>query len=253
MVSDRGVDCFVIRYLSPNALIERDGNDLIVSGSTILDDLALFAANEALAGLNCTTGIPGTVGGAVVGNAGAFGNQIGDVVKSVKLLTKSGEEKELPASALEFTYRHSKLKETDDIVASVRLALSAGNKKELLIEREEICALRKSKHPDLKVHPCAGSFFRNIEPTSKAGKRQAAGWFLEQSGAKELKHGGAVIFEGHANIICKADGCKSQDVYELSQKMAECVQEKQGLHLVREVRFVGDFKGKPKHNSSVIW
>src|SRR6266850_148194 len=80
VVSDRGVPCIVIRYVSTKRLIERKGNDLFVSGSTALDDLAYFAVCEGLEGLNCTTGIPGTVGGAIVGNAGAFGKQVGDIL-----------------------------------------------------------------------------------------------------------------------------------------------------------------------------
>lgn len=253
VVSDKGVDCAVIRYVSKEPLMERDGNDITATGSTNLDDLALFAIQEGLEGLNTTHGIPGTVGGAVVGNAGAFGKQVGDVTKSVVLLTLKGRKKEVGAEALKFTYRNSLLKETNDIVVSVRFSLWPGDKDRLKQERQEILNSRREKHPDLTTHPCAGSFFRNIEPTSKAAKRQAAGFFLEQAGGKSLKHGGAVIFEKHANIIVKGEACQAQDVYELSKKMSRIVKDKFSLNLVREVRFVGKFDGMPSGIKDTMW
>ncbi|MDO8580600.1 MAG: UDP-N-acetylmuramate dehydrogenase, partial [Candidatus Omnitrophota bacterium] len=234
VVSDEGVDCHVIRYVNETPLIERDGDELIVAASTSLDALALYAAQAGLEGVNYTSGIPGTVGGAVVGNAGAFGHQIGDVLVSATLLTKAGIKKNVKAKDLGFRYRHSILKETEDIVVSVRLQVKPADSKKLLAERDETLALRKSKHPDLTTHPCAGSVFRNIEPTSKAGKRQATGWFLDQVDGRSLQHGGALIFDKHANIIVKGPGCKAQDVYELSQKMASLAKEKFNLKEIKE-------------------
>ncbi len=251
VVSDSGVDCTVIRYLSSTPLIERDGNDLIVSASTVLDDLAQFAADNNLEGLNYTSGIPGTVGGAIVGNAGAFGKQVGDVLKTVKLISLNGNIKEVSADKLQFTYRNSILKETNDIVVSARFHLTPGDKNALLKEREEILKIRHEKHPDLNVYPCAGSFFRNIEPTSQAGKRQATGWFLEEAGGKNLSVGGAKIYEKHANIIVKANGCRSQDVYDLHEQMKKLIKDAFKIDLVREVRFVGDFRGK--NSKEIIW
>ena len=253
VVADDGVPCYVLRYLSETPLIERDGTDIVVTGSTRLDHLARYAADSGLEGINCCTGIPGTVGGAVVGNAGAFGKQIGDVVKFISVIGTDGKEKKLKRDECGFAYRHSDLKRTGDIVVSVCLSLSAGERTALNNERDEILKIRGEKHPDLAVHPCAGSFFRNIEPTSKAGKRQAAGWFLDEAGAKRLAVGGARIFEKHANIIVKADGCRAQDVYELSRRMQKLVKDKFGLDLVREVRFVGKFEGMPGDIRDTIW
>lgn len=253
LVSDRGIHCVVVRYLSVTPLIERQGNDLIVSGSTLLDDLAQFAVAEGLEGLSCTTGIPGTVGGAIVGNAGAFGKQIGDVLVSVELLSRDGVKRAVGAESLGFCYRHSHIKVTGDIVLSTRLRLTRGHREKLYAQRQEILRMRREKHPNLATDPCAGSFFRNMEPTSQAGQRQAAGWFLEQAGVKSLRVGGAAIFEKHANIIIKTDGCTSQDVYDLSLMMAEAVKAKFELSLIREVRLAGDFRGKPEHIKDMIW
>ncbi|MBI3602650.1 MAG: UDP-N-acetylmuramate dehydrogenase [Candidatus Omnitrophica bacterium] len=241
VISDNGLKAAVIRYVSTAPLIERDGNDVVVAASTILDDLVLYCVDESLEGLNYATGIPGTVGGAVVGNAGAWGKQVGDVLKSAVILDKKGNLKEVKNSYFGFQYRHSRLKETNDIISSVRFTLKAGDPVALAQKRAEILKIRAEKHPDLKTEPCAGSFFRNIEPTSKAGKRQAAGWFLEQAGAKDLRVGGAYIFKKHANIIIKGPRCTSKDVYDLHLKMIEIVKDKFSLQLNREVRFVGPF------------
>ena len=115
--------------------------------------------------------------------------------------------------------------------------------KALKAERTRILDVRASKHPNLDIAPCAGSFFRNVEPTSSAGRRQAAGWFLERAGAFDLRVGGASVYEKHANIVVKEDGCTAQDVLELSQKMENAVHERFGLRLTREVQLVGDFMG----------
>lgn len=253
VVSDQGLSCFVVRYFSEKPIVERRGNDVIVSGSTLLDKLALFCAEEGLQGLNYTSGIPGTVGGAVVGNAGAFGRQVGDVVSAVEVIDAQGQIRSVNTEQLGFQYRDSLLKKTGDIVSQACFTLTPGNREELLKERTEIIALRHTKHPDLQTHPCAGSFFRNIEPTSKADKRQAAGWFLEQVGAKSLKIGGAAIYEKHANIIVKENGCKAQDVYELSERMKKMVKDQFGFELVREVRFVGPFPHEPLSLNGFIW
>jgi UDP-N-acetylmuramate dehydrogenase len=253
VVSDHGIDPYVVRYVSEKPIIERDGNDLIVSGGTLLDVLAQYAGEQGLEGLSDMNWIPGTVAGAVVGNAGAFGKQVGDVVKMVQALDAKGRKKELKASQLGFSYRYSDLKKTRDIVVSVRFSLWPGDKNTLQNRRDEVLKIRREKHPDLAVYPCAGSFFRNIEPTSKAGKREAAGWFLEQAGALRMNAGGARVFARHANMIYKSQGCRAQDVHDLSLLMAQAVKEKFGLDLVREVSFIGKFDGMPKNIKNIIW
>lgn len=251
VVSDHGLDCCVIRYFTPEPLIQIDGTTVIVSGSTVLDDLVIAAWQHGLEGLNYASGIPGTVGGAIVGNAGAWGKQVGNVLQSVVLLNRLGERGIVDARDLDFTYRNSNLKQTDEIVVSAIFQLKPGDKHVLQKERDEILKTRHEKHPDLQTYPCAGSFFRNIEPTSKAERRQASGHFLEQAGAKNMKVGGAAVYEKHANIIIKTPGCKSQDVYELSKQMAQAVKDKFGLDLVREVRLVGKFDGGD--SKQIMW
>ncbi len=253
VVSDQGLDVVVIRYVSASPLIERNGDDVTVAASTELDALALYSVEEGLEGFVYTSGIPGTVGGAVVGNAGAWGKQVGDVLKSAVLLDKQGNEKTVGPEYFEFTYRNSKLKETDEIVVEATFALKSGDPIALAQERADILRMRSEKHPNLSTHPCAGSFFRNVEATSKAEKRQAAGWFLEQAGGKGLKSGGAQIFDKHANIIVKGPACKAQDVHNLHLEMIRIVNDKFGFCLNREVRFVGKFDNMAGANEQGFW
>ena len=253
VVSDEGLDAVVVRFVSPNPLIKRSNDDVTVSGGTSLDALALHMVEKGLEGLNYTTGIPGTVGGAVVGNAGAWGKQVGDVLKSATILDHKGNAKTVGPDYFAFAYRHSRLKETGEIVLDVTFALKPGDCVKLATERAIILKTRAEKHPDLVTHPCAGSFFRNIEPTSKAERRQAAGWFLEQAGGKNLKVGGAKIFEKHANIIIKGPHCTAQNVHDLSLKMATLVKAKFDLVLNREVRFAGKFQNAPGANEQGFW
>ena len=241
LVSDAGIEQVVVRYCAEQLGVRRDGNTLDVDAAMGLDDLAAYTVGEGLAGLVYASGIPGTVGGAVVGNAGAFGEQIGDRTESVVLMDHRGELREEKADALEFAYRRSRLQDGGDIVVSVRLRVEPGDRAVLARRREEILDLRRQKHPDWRTLPTAGSFFKNIEPTSAAERRQAAGWFLEQAGAKAMRIGKARVFEKHANIIVADPGCSARDVLELSRWMADAVKQRFGLVLSREVRLLGKF------------
>lgn len=244
LVSDAGLDQMVVRYCSEKAMVVREGNLLAVQASTSLDDLVQYSLQEGLDGLVACSGIPGTVGGAIAGNAGAFGEQIGDHLFSATLVDRAGNEWEVNRDDLEFDYRSSKLQRTDAYVAAARFRLKPGQRERLRAQRQEILQLRASKHPDWKRTPTAGSFFKNIEPTSKAERRQAAGWFLEQAGAKALSVGGAHPFEKHANIIVADIGCTAADVYALSEQMAALVKARFGFSLHREVRLLGTFARK---------
>ena len=243
LISDGGVDTVIVRYISQTIHCDLHGNHVTISAAASLDALAQFCASKGLEGLTCCTGIPGTVGGAIVGNVGAWGEQISDVLTSVTLMSREGHTKDVSPLSLEFGYRWSRLKVSDDIVIRATFCLNPGNANKLLEHRSEILRLRSEKHPCLDVDPCVGSIFKNIEPTSVAGCRQAAGWFLEQAGVHGMTVGGAEIFEKHANIIVKRRKCTAQDVYELMNRMRQAVQERFGIELEREIRLLGRFAG----------
>jgi UDP-N-acetylmuramate dehydrogenase len=241
IVSDKGLEQAVIRFCSEKPTLQANNRRVTVSGDTLLDDLARFAIETGAGDLSYCTGIPGTVGGGIAGNAGAFGRQMGDHLISVELLGLDGNLRTVLHDELDFSYRHSKLKETGEIVLSATFELPEVGRELLQAERDRILQFRKDHHPDWHKEPCAGSVFRNIEPTSAAERRLAAGRFLEEAGAKTMRVGGARLYEKHANIIVADPGCTAQDVWELSEKMAAAVKEKFGIELTREVRFLGKF------------
>lgn len=242
LVSDDGLDAVVLRYAGDEVRARRDRDVLEVDACSPLDGVVEYSVEQGLAGLVFMSGIPGTVGGAVVGNAGAYGKQIGDRTESVLLMDRRGDLRWERGEDLGFAYRASRLQDAQEIVVAACLRVEPGDTASLRREREEILQLRRQRHPDWRSQPTAGSFFRNIEPTSAAGRREAAGWFLEQAGAKELRVGGARVFEKHANIIVAGEGCTAREVLELSRRMADAVRAKFGLELVREVRLLGRFE-----------
>jgi UDP-N-acetylmuramate dehydrogenase len=241
LVADAGLPVAVIRYHSAQPIIEHTRGILAVSGSTQLDDVAAFAARASLGGVELFSGIPGTLGGAIAGNAGAFGKQIGDVVEEVTLMDRAGRLRHAGHAELRFAYRSSALHPGGEIVVAARLRLPPGDAAALAHQRNECLMIRRQKHPDWHVTPTAGSFFRNVAPTSAAGRRQAAGWFLEQAGALEMRINGARPFEKHANIIVRDGECSAQDVLDLSRQMAAAVAHKFNLQLEREVCLLGPF------------
>ncbi len=241
VISDNGLDCAIIRFCSETPKIEATGNRVTVSGDTRLDDLALFTLEKEVGDLSFCSGIPGTVGGGIAGNAGAFGRQMGDPLVSAEILGLDGSVRTVTPNELNFSYRHSNLKETGEVVLSAIFELPVENKEIMRRERDRIMDFRKENHPDWHETPCAGSVFRNVESSSAAERRQAAGFFLDEAGAKTMHVGGAHIFKKHANMIIGGEGCTAQNVWELSEQMKQTVQQKFDLELIPEVRFLGRF------------
>jgi UDP-N-acetylmuramate dehydrogenase len=239
VISDDGLDCAVIRFCSETPHIKKDSTGITVSGDTLLEDFSRMAVERSLGDLACCTGIPGTVGGGIAGNAGAFGRQIGDHLVSADLAGLDGSVRSVTRDELEFSYRHSRLKQSGEIVLSATFELPQESPDVLNAERQRILDFRKEHHPDWHETPCAGSVFKNIEPTSAVERRRAAGHFLEEAGAKGMTVGGARVFEKHANIIIGGPGCTARDVWELSEKMKRAVLNQTGIELIREVRFAG--------------
>ncbi|MBU0678298.1 MAG: UDP-N-acetylmuramate dehydrogenase [Verrucomicrobia bacterium] len=244
LVSDAGYDGVVVRFVSDRLSIEREDHFFEVTACSPLDKLAEFTAREGISGLMSCTGIPGTVGGAIAGNAGAWGEQIADVLQSVTLMDETGAVREADASTLGFAYRRSDIQQSGETIISACFSSGNGDRAKQMEERARILKIRAEKHPDLSVDPCIGSIFRNIEPTSAAGRRQAAGWFLEEAGALDMRVGGARVFEKHANIVVKGEGCTAQDVRDLVEQMAHAVKDRFDLELKREVRYLGEFEGE---------
>jgi UDP-N-acetylmuramate dehydrogenase len=242
LASDEGFDGVVVRHASDAPAFRCEGEEVVASAAAPLDALAAFSVRQGLDGMLFASGIPGTLGGAVAGNAGAFGEDVSGRLVSVTVLDPDGKIREEDPSRFRFAYRHSEIPVQGAIVTEVRLRLAAADAGSLATERDRILALRAAKHPDWHCLPTAGSFFRNVEPTSSAGRRQAAGWFLEQAGAKSMTEGGARVYEKHANIVVKgAPDCTAADVDRLTCRMASAVKSLFDLTLVPEVRRIGRF------------
>ena len=240
LVADAGIPEDVLRIAAdvPDCGWADDGT-LVASAASPLDAVAEFAAANGRSGLGFAAGIPGTVGGGICGNAGAFGRQLGDVLDRVEVLTRGGERRTLPRSALAFAYRASSLPAMGVVVVRAWFRVAAGDRAPLLAERDEILALRRAKHPDWRTEPTAGSFFKNLSPAKPGAPRRAAGEVLDRAGAKDMRAGGAYVFAKHANIVIAGPGATARDVATLAGRMATAVRERFGFELEPEVRFWG--------------
>ncbi len=241
LAADAGVETVIVRYSSKMPLITKEHDTLTVDAATQLDALAAFAIENGLEGMTCFSGIPGTVGGAIAGNAGAYGQQISGHLVDITILQPDNTVAILPKELIHFEYRDSAIKHNGAIILSARFTLPAGDPTAMKKNRAGLIDERHSKHGHWEENPCAGSFFRNVEPTSNAGPRQSAGGVIEAAGAKNLMIGKAHPYPKHANIITRDEGATAQDVYDLTTTIAAMVKAKFGVKLVREVRLLGKF------------
>lgn len=192
-----------------------------------------------LAGLENLAGIAGTIGGAVVGNAGAYGTCIADILFDIELFSPTEGLYIDKNEALGFSYRHSRLKASDEIVLSARFKLKPDSAEKLSERVREVLTERWRKVP--KDDVSAGCFFKNIEKQGAPHGKLAAGWLLEQIGAKGLVVGNAAVYRNHANILVNSGGATADEVRKLSYILKDKVKEKFGIELQEEVVLVGDF------------
>lgn len=243
LVADRGLDEAVLRVASPRPDCLLDDGCICASGGTALDEVSRFAVDEGLSGVGFASGIPGRVGGAICGNAGAFGASVGDVLDRVEVVTRRGRKKILPGESLGFGYRQSLLQQTGDVVMRAWFRVRRDDRVRLLVEREDILEMRRTRHPDWRAVGTAGSCFKNLPPTERGGRRRAAGALLEAAGAKAMREGGAYVFHRHANIVLAEEGASARDVANLLRRMADAVRQRFDVALEPEVRFWGKLGG----------
>jgi UDP-N-acetylmuramate dehydrogenase len=238
LVSDQGFDGIVIK-LAIKGLQAKDRHLVEAGGGEQLLDLVNFAAENALSGLEFAAGIWGSVGGAIYGNAGAFGGEVGQLLESAVLVDHTGGVRSESAAYFQFAYRHSRLKETHEIVATAAFRLTPGEKAQIENRMQTILAQRAERHPDRRT---AGCFFRNIpDPTQEHGKLPA-GKLLEEVGARELCVGGARVYDKHANIIINTGRATSQDIRRLADILKQRVLDRFGIELQEEVQQLGPFQ-----------
>ncbi len=213
----------------------RDKREVEVSAGNSLDDLIRFATEKGLSGMEFMAGIPGTVGGAVFGNAGAFERSIGDLLLEATLLDKKGMQIVVDRNHFQFRYRHSVLKKKHDVLLSAVFGLEEGKKKEIKALVDRNLEIREEKHLPYDL-ACAGSYFKN--PVLPDGRKVPAAYFLERVGAKKMKKGGAAVYPLHANFIINREKASAQDVLRLAQELKIRVKERFDVDLEEEVIFL---------------
>ncbi|MGB9765522.1 MAG: UDP-N-acetylmuramate dehydrogenase [Candidatus Saccharicenans sp.] len=235
LFDDEGYKGLIIRNLASMVkFIPGTGRVEVHSGAE-LGAVVDLSISEGLSGLEFLAGIPGTVGGAIYGNAGAFGQAIGDQVEQVSVLGENGEEIILKTGEIQFAYRHSSLKKDHKVILRVWLRVEPDSKATIENKIKDYLAKRASKHPPQGT-ACAGSYFKN--PVLPDGRKIAAGRLLEEAGARDLRVGAAAVFSGHCNFIINLGGASARDVLTLAAELKERVRKKSGFTLEEEVIYV---------------
>ena len=227
LVADEGVRGAVIAFGAPMSRIVRQGDALLAQAGATLSQLCRFARQEGLSGLEFAWGIPGSVGGAVRMNAGAYGGEICQICESVEVMDLDGNLSRLSNAEMAFSYRHSALENRPGIVVSAVFALKKGNSEEIWTKMKDLIARRTASQP-LDV-PSAGSAFKR--PT---GGYAAA--LIEEAGLKGYQVGGAAISAKHAGFAVNLGGATAADVKALLSQVSEQVYQKSGIRLEPEVR-----------------
>ena len=228
LFADEGYDGAVIRTEELGG-ITVNGTDITAGAGIPLAELCKAAQAAGLAGLEFAYGIPGTVGGAVYMNAGAYGSEIKDVVSSVRCLDAAAGQQRLTAAECGFSYRHSVFEETGGTVLEATFALHPDDPAAIAARMAELAARRKAKQP--LEWPSAGSTFKRPQGAFAAA-------LIEQCGLKGMTVGGAAVSEKHAGFVINVGGATCADVLALTDQVAAIVKEKTGFVLEREVRVV---------------
>lgn len=231
LVSDAGVRGVVI-HTGRFDRLEVSGKSLRAGAGVLLSKAAGEALKNSLAGLEFAAGIPGSVGGALVMNAGAYGSEMRDVLKSVTVLTESGQVKTLPAKELELGYRTSSILRNHYLVLEAELSLSEGDSEAIHGRMRELAERRREKQP--LEYPSAGSTFKR-----PAG--YFAGKLIEDAGLKGFSVGGAEVSEKHAGFVINKGNAAAADIYSLCMEVKRKVFEQTGVALELEVKLLGPF------------
>ena len=232
LVSDKGFPGVIISTDKFDRL-EVNGTEISVGAGVMLSKLANTAYKAGLIGLEFAAGIPGTVGGACVMNAGAYGSEMINVLKSVTVLTPEGNVETLPAESLELGYRTSVIPKKGYLVLEAVMSLTEGNMEESKALMDDLAFRRKDKQP--LEFPSAGSTFKR-----PAG--HFAGKLIEDCGLKGFTVGGAQVSEKHAGFVINKGGATASDIYNLCKEVEKRVKAEFGVSLEMEVKLLGEFE-----------
>lgn len=231
LVSDQGYEGVMIFMGDAFSEIETIGESKIRAGAgALLSRIAREAVGASLTGFEFAAGIPGTLGGAVVMNAGAYGGEMKDVLKTVRVMEETGQILELSAEDLDLGYRHSSIPEKKYIVLSAVIQLKSGMAEEIQAQIEELAARRREKQP--LEYPSAGSTFKR-----PAG--YFAGKLIEDAGLRGFRYGGAQVSEKHCGFVINREQATAEEIRTLCSMVQEKVKELSGIDLECEIKMLG--------------
>lgn len=232
LVGDKGYRGVIIQICKEMNQVEVQGNSLLVQAGALLSKVGSAALEAGLTGFEFASGIPGTMGGAVFMNAGAYGGEMKDVLAEVTVLDQNGEVRILKKEELELGYRTSIVAKKGYVVLSARVALQAGEKETIAARMQELKVQRTTKQP--LEYPSAGSTFKRPEG-------YFAGKLIADSGLRGFQVGGAQVSEKHCGFVINKENATASDIVELMNQVIERVQKKFGVTLEPEVRKLGEF------------
>ena len=232
LVSDKGYRGVIIQIYKEMNQIQLDGENINVQAGALLSRIGNVALEAELSGFEFAAGIPGTMGGAVVMNAGAYGGEMKDILVSATVLTPQGEILTLSNEALELGYRTSIVAKKDYIVLEATIGLQKGDKEAIKTRMDELRIQRTTKQP--LEYPSAGSTFKRPEG-------YFAGKLIQDAGLRGFQVGGAQVSEKHCGFVINKEDATAADVWELMQQVSAIVKEKFGVELEPEVKRLGEF------------
>ena len=232
LVSDDGYRGMIINIMDNMDSVTVDGGIITAQAGAMLVRVSVMARDNALTGLEFASGIPGTIGGAVYMNAGAYGGEMKNVVKTVRAIDEYGRIYELDSEKMDFSYRHSIVEERKLIVLEVTLELEHGSREAIDDRMKELAEARRSKQP--LEYPSAGSTFKRPEG-------YFAGKLIMDAGLRGYSVGGAQVAEKHCGFVINKGGATASDVVELIRDVQHDVDDKFGVTLEPEVKMLGEF------------
>ena len=231
LVLDKGIRGVVIKFDEHMSYIRHDKQTIMAGAGAVLADVAKYACEIEMTGLEFAIGIPGSVGGAVYMNAGAYEGELSSVVAAVTAVCPNGTIVRFLKNDIQFGYRHSVFQENGCVICEIEFDLCQGNKDDIQRKMTDLTIKREHKQP-LEM-PSAGSTF-------KRPPGHFAGTLIEQAGLKGLQIGGAQVSTKHAGFIVNAGGATACDVLALIKEVQRQVYDKFGVHLHPEVRIIGE-------------
>jgi len=229
LISDYGIDGVVISTEKVSAIAVNE-KTIEAGCGAMLAKIAYLAQQNSLAGLEFAAGIPGTLGGAIYMNAGAYGEELKDIICSVRFLSQTGEVLEYTSGQCEFGYRTSRFQREPALILSAKMQLQSGNSADIAQKSKGLNAKRRDKQPlDL---PSAGSVF-------KRPQGNFVGTLIEQAGLKGFSIGGAQVSAKHAGFIVNTGGATATDVLQLIECIKKTVKEKTDVELQEEIKLIG--------------